>query len=95
MEINTLGSCWRAIWTALEPNIVIVSLSYPISLIALKLTDLDVILGMDCLVRYKAVIDYAARSVDMTHPSGETVRYWSPSRSEERFSRNAETDLFH
>ena len=79
MVINTPGSRWRAIWTAPEPNIVIGSLSYPISLIALKSTDLDVILGMDWLVRYKAVIDCAARSVNMTHPSGETVRYRSPS----------------
>ena len=54
-------------------------MSFPIPLVALKSTDLDVILGMDWLVQYKAVIDCAARSVVVTHLSGEVVRYQSSS----------------
>ena len=75
MEINTLGSRWQTIWVVNGLTIVIGSLYFPIPLIALKSTDLDVILGMDWLVQYKAIIDCAARSVVMTHPSGEVVRY--------------------
>jgi hypothetical protein len=50
---------------------------FPISLIALKSTDIDIILGMDWLTRYQAVIDCAARSITMTDLSGNTVLYWS------------------
>ena len=52
---------------------------FPASLIALKSTDIDVILGMDWLSKYQANLDCAAKSVTLVHPSGEIVKYWSPS----------------
>ncbi|KAK1651366.1 hypothetical protein QYE76_069171 [Lolium multiflorum] len=52
---------------------------FPTSLIALKSTDIDVILGMDWLVKHKAVIDCAARSIVLTNLSGKSVLYWAPS----------------
>ena len=79
MTITTPGSRWQTIWVTHGVIIDIGYLLFPTSLIALKSTDLDVILGMDWLVQYKAIIDCAARAVTMTHPSGETVQYWSPS----------------
>ena len=75
LEISTPGSRWQTIWVVRGLPIAIGSLSFHIPLVALKSTDLDVILGMDWLVQYKAVIDCAARSIVMTHPSGEVVRY--------------------
>ena len=60
------------------PHVLFILTSYqlPSSLIALKSDDIDVILGMDWLSKYQAVIDCAARSVTVTHPSGDTVKYW-------------------
>ena len=52
---------------------------FPASLIALKSTDIDVILGMDWLSKYQANLDCAAKSVTLVHPSGDIVKYWSPS----------------
>jgi hypothetical protein len=48
---------------------------FPTSLIALKSTDIDIILGMDWLTKYQAVIDCAARSITMTDLSGNIVLY--------------------
>jgi hypothetical protein len=43
----------------------------------LKSTDIDVILGMNWLTKYQAVIDCAVRSISITDLSGNTVLYWS------------------
>src|SRR5664279_4827312 len=53
-------------------------LSFPTTFIALKSTGIDVILGMNWLVKYEAILDCAAKSFTLTHPSSEIVRYWSP-----------------
>src|SRR4051812_37175359 len=49
---------------------------FPTSLIALKSTDIDIILGMDWLTRYQAIIDCTTKSVTLTSPAGITVKYW-------------------
>jgi hypothetical protein len=48
---------------------------FPTSLIALKSTDIDVILGMDWLTKSQAIIDCAARSIVMTSPTGRNFIY--------------------
>jgi hypothetical protein len=61
---------------------VVIDIGYnlcPTSLIALKSTDIDVILGMDWLTKSQAIIDCAARSIVMTSPASRTFIYWSPS----------------
>ena len=48
-------------------RITIQGCHFPASLIVLPGSDIDVILGMDCLVQYKANIDCPSRSVRLTH----------------------------
>ena len=45
------------------------------SLIVLPCSDIDVILGMDWLVKYKAKIDCPSKTVILTHDSGAEVWY--------------------
>ena len=76
--INTPGSRWQTRWVTPEVQICIGYLSFPFSLIELKSTDLDVILGMNWLVKYQAQLDCAGKTVIVTHPSGDIVQYQSP-----------------
>ena len=59
--------------------IAIEGLVFLTSLIALKSSDIDVILGMDWLSRQNAYLDCKAKSVKLTHPSGQIIDYTSPS----------------
>ena len=79
LEIKTPGSRWQTRMVSHGVEVSIGFLIFPTSLIALKSTDIDVILGMDWIVKYQAIIDCLARSVTLVHPSGETFWYWSPS----------------
>ena len=56
-------------------HIEIGGLKFTASLMALKVTTIDVILGMNWLVPHQALIDCAAESVHLTHPSGQTFKY--------------------
>src|ERR1041384_3783052 len=58
--------------------IAIEGLVFLTSLIALKSSDIDVIQGMDWLSRQNVVLDFKAKSVKLTHPSGQTIDYTSP-----------------
>src|SRR3954471_16798015 len=77
LEIRTPGSRWQTIWVTHGVEIDIAYQKFPTSLIALKSTDIDVILGMDWLTKYQAVIDCALRTVSVTSPTGITVKYWT------------------
>src|SRR4051812_8939058 len=48
---------------------------FPTSLIALKSTDIDIILGMDWLTRYQVFLDCTTKSITLTSPDGITVKY--------------------
>ena len=48
-------------------------LSLPFSLISLKTDGIDAILGMDWLSKYKAKLDCAARTIELTQPNGESL----------------------
>src|SRR5205809_7744069 len=45
--------------------------------IVLEFNGLDIILGMDWLVKYKGVIDCATKSIQLTHTDGQQVEYKS------------------
>ena len=79
LVVKTPGSHWQTKWATPDVQISIGSIPFPFQLIALKSDGLDVILGMDWLVKYHANLDYAAKTVTVIHPTYGHVRYWSPS----------------
>src|SRR4051812_44190167 len=79
MIIQTPGSKWQTNSVSHGNQIAIDGLVFLASLISLKSLDIDVILGMDWLSRQKVVLGCKAKSVKLTHPSGETIDYTSPS----------------
>src|ERR1044071_3127810 len=79
MIIQTPGSKWQTSRVSHGNEIAIEGLVFLASLIALKSSDIDVILGMDCLSRQNAYLDCKAKSVKLTHPSGQIIDYTSPS----------------
>ena len=79
LVVKTPGSCWQTKWVTPDVEISIGSIPFPFPLIALMSDGLDVILGMDWLVKYQANLDCAAKTVTVIHPSYRIVRYWSPS----------------
>src|SRR3954468_16264969 len=78
MIIQTPGSRWQTNRVIHGNQIAIEGLEFLASLIALKSSDIDVILGMDWLSRQNAYLDCKGKSVKLTHPSGQTVNYTSP-----------------
>src|SRR4051812_13264232 len=71
--------------------IQIQGLPFSTSLILLPRSDIDVILGMDWLVQYKANIDCPSRSVRLTHDSGAEIWYTcgSIAGSTQLYARNS------
>src|SRR3954471_13909297 len=78
MIIQTPGSKWQTNRVSHGNQVAIEGLVFLASLIALKSSDIDVILGMDWLSRQNVVLDCKANSVKLTHPSGHTLNYTSP-----------------
>src|SRR3954467_3789829 len=78
MIIRTPGSKWQTNIVSHGNQFAIEGLVSLPSLIAIKSSDIDVILGMDWLSRQNAVLDCKAKSVKLTHPSGKTINYTSP-----------------
>src|SRR3954467_13378704 len=78
MIIQTPGSKWQNNRVSHGNQVAIEGLVFLASLIALKSSDIDVILGMDWLSRQNAYLDCKAKSVRLTHPSGKTINYSSP-----------------
>ena len=69
---------WRP-WAALtrgwghRNEIQVDKLVFLASLIALKSSDINIILGTDCMSAHHDKIDCFSRTVQVTHPSGEVV----------------------
>src|SRR3954463_14498765 len=78
MIIQTPGSKWQTNRVSNGNQVAIEGLVFLASLIALKSSDIDVILGMDWLSRKNVVLDCKPKSVKLTHPSGHTINYNSP-----------------
>src|SRR3954466_6747418 len=77
MIIQTPGSRWQNNRVSHGNQVAIEGLVLLASLISLKPSDIDVILGMDWLSRQNDVLDCKAKSVKLTHTSGETINYTS------------------
>ena len=74
LVVKTPGSSWRTNWISPDVQISVGSVPFPFSLIALRSEGIDVILGMDWLVKYQANLDCAAKTVTVFHPRyGECV----------------------
>src|SRR6266566_134699 len=73
--IQSPGANWQTNMVSHGNHLEIEGLVFPVSLIALKTADIDIILGMDWLKPHKALIDCATETVRLTHLSGQTVRY--------------------
>src|SRR3954467_5368975 len=58
-----------------DVEICIQSVSFSAPLIVLPRSDIDVILGMDWLVKHKATIDCPSKTVLLTHDSGAEIWY--------------------
>src|SRR4051812_31300044 len=78
MIIQTPESRWQTNRVSHGNQIAIEGLVFLASLIVVKSSDIDVILGMDWLSRQNAVLDCKAKSVKLTHPSGQKIDYTSP-----------------
>src|SRR3954467_14067087 len=78
MIIQTPGSKWQTNRVSHGNQIAIEGLVFLASLIALKSSDIYVILRMDWLSRQNAFLDSKAKSVKLTHPSGQIIDYTSP-----------------
>src|SRR4051812_4623302 len=79
MIIQTPGSKWQTNRVSHGNQIAIEGVVFLASLIALKSSDIDVILGMDWLSRKNVVLYCKPNSVKITHPSGQIIDYTSPS----------------
>ena len=75
LAIHTPGS--RCSSSVFVPDVVIriQGVAFSASLVVLPRSDIDVILGMDWLVKHKAIINCPSRSVELLHESGTDVVY--------------------
>src|ERR1044071_5453153 len=71
-----------------DNEIVVEDVVFLASLIALKSSDIDIILGMDWLSKHRAKIDCASKSVELTHPSGKIVHFASKGSETQLYSLN-------
>src|ERR1044072_1044043 len=88
MIIQTPGSKWQTNRVSHGNQIAIEGLVFLASLIALKSSDIDVILGIDWLSRQNDVLDCKAKSVKLTHLSGQIIDYTSPNSRIQMHSLN-------
>ena len=68
--IQTPGSKWQTSKVSHGNEILVDRLVFLASLISLKSSDINIILGMDWMTAHHAKIDCYTRSVQLTHPSG-------------------------
>src|SRR4051812_21933257 len=75
LAVHTPGSrCSSSVFVP-DVEITIQGAIFPASLVVLPRSDIDVILGMDWLVKYKAKIDCPSKTVLLTHDSGAEIWY--------------------
>src|SRR3954464_6301164 len=66
--IKTPGSTWRTSRVSHDNEIAVEDVVFLASIIALKSSHIDIILGMDWFSKHRAKIDCATKSVQLTHP---------------------------
>src|SRR3954469_25797614 len=86
--IKTPGSTWRTSRVSHDNEIAVEDVVFLASLIALKSSDIDIILGMDWLSKHRAKIDCATKSIQLTHPSGKIVHFTSQGSEIQLYSLN-------
>nr|AAX95496.1 Retrotransposon gag protein, putative [Oryza sativa Japonica Group]AAX96716.1 retrotransposon protein, putative, Ty3-gypsy sub-class [Oryza sativa Japonica Group]ABA93039.1 retrotransposon protein, putative, Ty3-gypsy subclass [Oryza sativa Japonica Group] len=88
MKVHTPGNSSTSV--SYSPSVLIEIQRSPFlaNLILLESKDLDVILGMDWLTKFKGVIDCANHTVTLTNEKGETVVYKSPVSPKQGISLN-------
>src|SRR3954468_22388694 len=75
LSVVTPGSKFTSSWTVPDLEISIQGAIFSASLVVLPRSDIDVILGMDWLFKYKAKIDCPSKTVLLTHDSGAEIWY--------------------
>ena len=75
LVVYSPGSSWDTSMIAHNNRIEIGGLVFAASLMALKVSTIDVILGMDWLKAHDAHIRCGTKTVQLTHPSGKKILY--------------------
>ena len=75
--VKSTSSSWRSTMVSHGNLIEVAFHLFPTSLIALKSTDIDIILVMDWLTLYQAILDCTTKSMTLTSPAGITIKYWT------------------
>ena len=75
LAVQSPGSKWQTSMVSPRNQIEIGGLLFPASLMVLGPSNIDIILGMDWLTAHNAKIDCAAKTVQLTHPSGQLINY--------------------
>src|SRR4051812_11499292 len=75
LSVCSPGSRMESSRTVPDVEITIQDVIFSSPLIVLPRPDIDVILGMDWLVKYKAKIDCPSKTVLLTHDSGAEIWY--------------------
>nr|ABA97617.1 retrotransposon protein, putative, Ty3-gypsy subclass [Oryza sativa Japonica Group] len=88
MRVHTPGNSSTSVQFSPSITIEIQRSPFLANLILLESKDLDVILGMDWLTKFKGVIDCSNRTVTLTNEKGETVVYKSPDSPKQGISLN-------
>nr|ABA97094.1 retrotransposon protein, putative, Ty3-gypsy subclass [Oryza sativa Japonica Group] len=88
MRVHTPGNSSTSVQFSPSITIEIQRSPFLANLILLESKDLDVILGMDWLTKFKGVIDCANHTVTLTNEKGETVVYKSPDSPKQEVSLN-------
>src|SRR6187401_58385 len=89
MVIQTPGSKWKTSRVSHGNEILVDRLVFLASLIALKSSDINIILGMDWMTTHYAKIDCYTRTVQLTHPSGKIVNVLTRMAERQLYSLNA------
>jgi hypothetical protein len=75
MLVQAPGSNLDSDTICLGVELSIMDVTFWADLIVIGSRDIDIILGMDWLSKYKGKIDCARRSIRLTNDSGETIRF--------------------
>lgn len=89
LVIQTPGSKWQTSSVSHGNEILVDRLVFLASLVALKSSDINIILGMDWMTAHHAKIDCYTRSVQLTHPFGKIVTVSTRVAKRQLYSLNA------
>ena len=88
LVVSSPGSKWSTSMIAHNNRLEIGGLVFTASLMDLKVSTIDVILGMDWLNAHDAHIHCGTKTVQLTHPSGQKILYSA------RTAQHAEAQIY-